>query len=591
MGSGRRAGSGGWLARLPAPTPRTGRGGSRASPSANQTRASPASSSACSSSGSAARASRSSSSTEGRLRTAMRAHGGDDEGERLPGLVAGRASSLGRLLGDRRLAARRRLRVREIELEVDIEPQRPGQLERPLEQRSGRSIVAAPERAAAGGGKTLAGPLGESWIGLSELGLVARRLLEVVADDLVQLDQVFAALLRARRRSARAALLASLSERVVGRVADQEVAEAEGVVSPGICAVSGRMRSLRTSEARRGVTCDSSGERLDGAAVEDLALDRTSLEHGALGALELVEPRGEERLQRRRDDDLALASPRPSPPSRSTKRGFPPAARAIRSRRSSVSLPGSARRPPFRQRLEPERDRPLRGGARPDSGRARQRSSIGAPRGEQGDVLDQVEEGLLAPLDVVEEADERLPAPRAACGTPRRSPLPRSARPSRRGASGSRPRRRDRRQRVQLLDHLDHRPVGDPLAVGEAAAADDSGRRADARNSAGEPRLADAGIADHGHELARVARRRRAARPRAERRSSPTPADERRLVPALGRLVRPRPAGRRAPALPFPSARAARALRPRPRRGRARRSPRRSGCRPGSPPAPGAPPR
>ena len=91
--------------------------------------------------------------------------GGDDEGECLPGLVAGRASPLGRLLGDRRSLARRLLRAREIELEVNIEPQRPGQLERPLEQRGGRSSVGPPEGAAAGGGEMLTGPLGESRIG------------------------------------------------------------------------------------------------------------------------------------------------------------------------------------------------------------------------------------------------------------------------------------------------------------------------------------------------------------------------------------------------------------------------------------------
>ena len=116
--------------------------------------------------------------------------GGDDEGECLPGLVVGLASPLGRPARRSAASSRHRLGDREIELEVDIEPQRPGQLERPLEQRGGRPIVASPEGAAAGGGKTLAGPLGESWIGLSELGLVAGRLLQVEAEDLVQLDQV-----------------------------------------------------------------------------------------------------------------------------------------------------------------------------------------------------------------------------------------------------------------------------------------------------------------------------------------------------------------------------------------------------------------
>ncbi len=47
-------------------------------------------------------------------------------------------------------------------------------------------------------------------------------------------------------------------------------------------------------------------ERLHGAAVEELALDRAPLEHRALLRLELVEPRGQKRPQRRRHVDLAV---------------------------------------------------------------------------------------------------------------------------------------------------------------------------------------------------------------------------------------------------------------------------------------------
>ena len=71
--------------------------------------------------------------------------GGDDEGECLPDLVVGLASPLGGPIGKRCLP-RHRLGDRERELKVDIEPQRPGQLERPLEQRGGRPIIAS-ERA------------------------------------------------------------------------------------------------------------------------------------------------------------------------------------------------------------------------------------------------------------------------------------------------------------------------------------------------------------------------------------------------------------------------------------------------------------
>src|SRR5439155_1016177 len=48
-------------------------------------------------------------------------------------------------------------------------------------------------------------------------------------------------------------------------------------------------------------------ERLHRAAVEDPALDRASLEDSALCRLELVEPRGEQRLDRAWHGDLAVA--------------------------------------------------------------------------------------------------------------------------------------------------------------------------------------------------------------------------------------------------------------------------------------------
>ena len=73
-------------------------------------------------------------------------------------------------------------------------------------------------------------------------------------------------------------------------------------------------------------------------------------------------------------------------------------------------------------------------------------------------------------------------------------------------------------QRVELLDHLDHRPVRDALAVGEAAAADDPGVDRGERLR-DEARLADAGLADDRHQLAALLGER--ALPR-RRGSSPT---------------------------------------------------------------------
>ena len=104
------------------------------------------------------------------------------------------------------------------------------------------------------------------------------------------------------------------------------------------------------------------------------------------------------------------------------------------------------------------------------SGRATHSSRIGAPV-ESSAVLDQVKEGLLGPLDVVYQHRERFgcgSALEASCETPRR------ARPatSRRGLAEKRGDRRCSgrldRPRVQLFQGLDHRPVGDSIAVGQA---------------------------------------------------------------------------------------------------------------------------
>ena len=209
---------------------------------------------------------------------------------------------------------------------------------------------------------------------------------------------------RASRRSARAARRGRLRQRVVGGVADQQVAEAEGVLA-GELAVSGRIELLahERGQPRRDLRLLGS-ERLDGAAVEDLALDRAALEHAPLRLLELVEPRGEQRPQR------GGTATSPSPPRAIAtisvrKSGLPPAARAIRSRSSS----GQRRREQLvdlvvRQAARAGASTGHAGRRSSSSGRAMQRSRSGAPRESSATLLDQVEERLLAPLDVVEDA-------------------------------------------------------------------------------------------------------------------------------------------------------------------------------------------
>ena len=93
-------------------------------------------------------------------------------------------------------------------------------------------------------------------------------------------------------------------------------------------------------------------------------------------------------------------------------------------------------------------------------------------------------------------------------------------------------------QRVELLHHLDDRPVGDPLAVGEATAAHDP--RVDPRERLrDEPRLADARIAHDRDELATRGRRARCPR---RRRAAAAPARGRRTRDACKRSAASRTA-------------------------------------------------
>ncbi len=183
-------------------------------------------------------------------------------------------------------------------------------------------------------------------------------------------------------------------------------------------------------------------------------------------------------------------------------------------------------------------------------------------------MLDQVEERLLAPLDVVEDKDERRLLLEQLAERPgdllRRRPrlrLPQQRTDRRRGG-------RIRGRRVELLQHLDDRPVGDPDPVGEAAAADD--RRLDHRQRLGrQPRLAETRVGDDRDQLAAPLRQR--PRPGlAQQRQLALAADEDRLVPPLGRRAgSEQPVGGQRLALALQHA-AARAAPRRPPRRRAR---------------------
>ena len=253
---------------------------------------------------------------------------------------------------------------------------------------------------------------------------------------------------------------ARLRERLVRRVAHEQMPEAKGVL--------GRQLRLVGADQR---LADESGQawrhlarirqRLYRAAVKDLALDGAALEHLPLGPVELVEASVEERLQRRGHRDLAVALG--SHCDHLLDEEWIAA--------GGVSDPIPQLRPdgvrdqvldaPLGQRLQPHRHGPLRPvleQLRPGHADEENRSA----RREQGDVVDQVEQGLLCPVHVVEHAGERRLCLQQLPDRP--GDLVR-----RRGGIGFAEQRPDRgrrgpigRPRTELLHDLDDRPVGDP---------------------------------------------------------------------------------------------------------------------------------
>ena len=96
----------------------------------------------------------------------------------------------------------------------------------------GGAVVLPERRAAAAGGQAPPRRRGQLAVaGSPELGAVAAGLLEVVAEDLVQLDELGAVLLEPGREALVEVCAGRLRQRVVGGVADQEVAEAEAVLA------------------------------------------------------------------------------------------------------------------------------------------------------------------------------------------------------------------------------------------------------------------------------------------------------------------------------------------------------------------------
>ena len=221
-----------------------------------------------------------------------------------------------------------------------------------------------------------------------------------------------------------------LRQRLVGGVADQEVAEAEAVLA-------GELRPVGPDQ----LLADERGQ-----ARRHLAPRRARAPAPRRGGRPRPRPRPA-RARSARPGRAGRGGPRAAPAASAGRRPRPSAvaghrdhlldeervaaggAGDLRAQLAGEPLGDQLVDVLVAERLEPERDRPRRaalGQLRPRHAEQQDRRA----GGEQRDVLEQVEEGLLAPLDVVEDDDQRSlrrRVLRAACGTPRRSPRPRSA--------------------------------------------------------------------------------------------------------------------------------------------------------------------
>jgi hypothetical protein len=166
----------------------------------------------------------------------------------------------------------------------------------------------SPRASAAGGDEPRGRPPAEAVqprIGAVELGAVAVGALEVVADDLVLFDERCVSVEPVGERFVE--LGASLlGQRVIGGVADEEVAEAE-------CFLVRVRRMVRPNHLfaheREEVRCHvfpfrGWREILHGAPMEDLTFDGAAADHVALARTEPVKPGLEERLDRGWYDDV-----------------------------------------------------------------------------------------------------------------------------------------------------------------------------------------------------------------------------------------------------------------------------------------------
>ena len=365
-------------------------------------------------------------------------------------------------------------RLGEIELGHDVKARRPGQGEGALEKSGSRAIVASPGGGAAGRCEPHPCAFGQRRVGLAELLLVSHCLLEVVADDLVPLDQLAAALFDPARIALVQVRACGLGQSTVCRVTDQQVAKTEPILTRQLWPLGTNQLSPRERREAWRQLQFLGHEDLNGTAVEQLTFDRGSLEHSALACVELVEPRREQRLQRRGHVDVRVAfagqgQHLPDEQRVAGGRGgdsFPKICRHAR-RDQRVGARSVA------QRREPKRHRPARAAVeeiRPSHAEDQDRRAAR----EERHMLDRDRERSLRPIE-----RRRTTPTTGACSSSELAERPGNF--VRRGpfvaAEERTNRRRSRRvggQYAQLLHDLDDGPVGDAGAVGRAASTNDA---------------------------------------------------------------------------------------------------------------------
>src|SRR5690242_9052488 len=171
-------------------------------------------------------------------------------------------------------------RVDQVGLEAEVELAGRDEVGRALQEACCAGEVEPAQGAAARSGETLSSFRGERAVcALSELRAVAHGLFEVEAEQLVALYRRHIVLEPARERLVQVRS-AAFRQRLVGSVADQEMTEAEAVLARSLGRL-GRDQLLPHQAGK--LRCDLrlvADERLDCAAMKDLAFDRGALEHG-----------------------------------------------------------------------------------------------------------------------------------------------------------------------------------------------------------------------------------------------------------------------------------------------------------------------